>query len=288
MPSPEADTLVSSSHEEDLALGDGGGRRRVVVTRSYALSPWRVAVHAEPFYIDPLHLEERAWITAWRSNTENEAGEREPDDIHCHATLSDGFIAADTGAFLGIYTDGFTPEFELPPGFAVPVDAGTRLVFQPMFNNRHPERRMSRMRLEVDYVTEAEGRALGLRPLQGFAVSVVSPELYWVEPFETDVKERFFRVPVSGRVHAVGAHLHPYGETVELRRESDKEVLFTARMEHGTSLGENRLSTYCSEEGFYLTAGERCRLTVLYVNESGERVDAMGGVFLFYDPEGTP
>ncbi len=65
----------------DERLPDGV-LRRSILTRRYRLRPWRVGIHAEPLRLKPFSDSERVWIIRWWSNTENAAGEREPDDIH--------------------------------------------------------------------------------------------------------------------------------------------------------------------------------------------------------------
>jgi hypothetical protein len=38
----------------------------------------------------------------------------------------------------------------------------------------------------------------------------------------------------------------------------------------------------------YRAAGESWRVTSTYANATAERIDAMAGLFVFYDPEGKP
>jgi hypothetical protein len=279
---------MTAAVDEDLPAAPDGMRTRVVVTKPYPLAAGAVAIMAEPFAVRAFDPVGTAWIRSWESNTEDPEGAREPDDIHCHATLTDVVITGESAGFRGIYTDGFTPRFELPEGFAVTVAPGERLLFQPMFNNRRPEPRASRMRVRVQWVDDAAARERALRPLRGFTVSVASPERWWIDPFQSDVKTRDFVMPVTGRVHAIGGHLHPHGASIELRRESDGWVPFTARLTKAADLGDARLSTYASREGFAVRAGDRWRVTSLYENPTGDRIDAMAGLFLFYDPDGKP
>jgi hypothetical protein len=144
------------------------------------------------------------------------------------------------------------------------------------------------MRIRVDYLLEDEAKARNLRPLMGFVVSVVKPELYWVKPGDTDVRRRSFTMPVTGRVHAAGAHLHPHGRWVDLRREHDGAVLLTTRMDDATDVATQRLSTYASTEGFFVREGDEYTVGAEYANPTDRPIDAMAGLFLFYDPEGKP
>ena len=278
---------LDPGYVKDEVVSEAGVHRRTILTHSYLLHANLVAQMPEPFLVRPFDLKERVWITAWASNTEDPDGRREPDDIHCHSSLSDKAIQAGQDMFVGVCTDGFTPRFVLPEGFGIAVDPGDSYFFRPMFNNRRPDPRLARMRVVIDYLTDAEagGRLTALR---GFAVSATRPDLYYVMPNQDDTKSRAFPMPFSGRIHAIGAHLHPYGRSVELRRDSDRKVMFTARMTQAEDLGDWRLSTYVSKEGFYVAKDEPFQVTAVYVNDSEKRADAMAGFFIFYDPEGKP
>lgn len=275
--------------DKDAAIaGKPGHYRKTVITKTYPLRANVVNIMAAPFRIGRFRMGEKVWITGWRSNTENEDGSRAPDDIHCHTTLSDVPMIQDDGQlFMGAYTDGFTPVFDLPEGFAVPVPAGQRMIFQPMFNNRRPEARKARMRLDIDYVPESERRRT-FRALSAYTIRVSDDDMYWVEPRASDTRTRVIEVPFEGRVHAMGGHVHPYGEYIELRRERDHEVLFTAKLLKAESLEDQRLTTYQSAKGFFVRRGEQLRITAHYDNPTDEKIDAMGGLFVLYDPEGEP
>lgn len=290
---PQARSSWMPGIDKNEALGEGPFFRKTVVTRAYDLEPWLVNFHAEPFRVKPFSRTEDVYITRWRSNTEEPDGTRSPDDIHCHTYMADSFPRqVDAWLFTGIYTDGFTPVFELPEGFGIRVPKGQAFKFLPMFNNRRAEQRKARMRLEVDY---APVSALpDMTSLSAFTVSSARPDTYWIQPrepgteFYRDVKAREITMPTGGRVHAIGAHLHPYGRSVELKRVRDDKVMFTAVMIEAAELEHQRLTTYQSKEGFYVRRGERYVVTTIYENTTDEKIDAMGGLFLFYDPDGTP
>ena len=214
---------------------------------------------------------------------------RAPDDIHCHAFFSNTRLFQDDGQlYTGLFTDGFTPVVDIPEGFAIPIEKGKRMLFAPMFNNRRPDGRKARMRLNIDYVPDSE-KTRNYRPLRAFTISVViRPDLYWVEPGKIDERSRVIESPFEGRVHLVGAHLHPYGEYVELIREKTHKVLVTCRMHTADKLEDARLSVYSSTEGFYVVRGEKLRVTTVYDNKTDEKIDAMGGMVLMYDPTGEP
>ena len=130
--------------------------------------------------------------------------------------------------------------------------------------------------------------------LKSFTLSSARPDLYMIPPREPGTEHyhhemiRHAVAPVTGRIHAMGAHLHPYGKYVELRRERNDEVLFTARMVEAEELENQVLTTYSSTEGVYIRQGERLIITTVYENPLDEEIDAMGGFFILYDPEGEP
>lgn len=282
--------------DKDAAVEGTPFFRKTIVTRPYKLRPWLVNYHAEPFKVKPFSTEEDVYITHWRSNTEEPDGTRSPDDIHCHTYLADSFPRQTGGwLFRGVFTDGFTPEFTLPEGYGVRVPKGESFRFLPMFNNRRPDARQAVMRVEVDYIPASRiPKDKPLTELRAFTLSSAEPDTYWVrarekgEPPLRDVKKAPGTFPVSGRVHAIGAHLHPGGRTVELKRMRDKKVLHTARLVDAELLEHQRLTNYISEEGFFIRRGERILVTTIYENASYEKIDAMGGIFVFYDPKGRP
>lgn len=286
-PMPEAPKEEPGSVKDEF-VGEGGFHRRTVLTDAYLLAANRINLMPEPYHVPPFDLRERVYITAWSSNTEDADGTRAPDDVHCHSVMSDMPVKLEGNRlWSGVCTDGFTPRMVLPEGFGIAVEPGTRYIFRPMFNNRRPEARLARMRVVLDYVKESEAKGR-LRALRAMVAPARIPETYRVAPGETDVQSRVIEMPFSGRVHAIGAHLHPYGESVSLARESDRHVLFTAHMRRAADLGDWKLSTYASTEGFYVAKGQAYRVTGTYKNDSDKPADAMAGLFVFYDPEGRP
>jgi hypothetical protein len=286
-PVPEA-PKETPGFVKDEVVPEGGFRRRTVLTDAYALSSNRINIMPEPYHVPPFDDKERVFITAWSSNTEDADGTRAPDDVHCHSVMSDMPVKLEGNRlWSGVCTDGFTPRMVLPEGFGIAVEPGTKYIFRPMFNNRRPNARLARMRVVLDYVKESEAKR-PLKALRAFVAPAKVPETYRVPAGQTDVQSRVIELPFSGRVHAIGAHLHPYGESVSLTRESDGQVLFTARMSRAEDLGDWKLSTYSSPEGFYVHKKEAFRVTGTYVNDSAQPADAMAGLFVFYDPEGQP
>ncbi len=266
---------------------EGDFQSRTVVTSVYGLVPEQINVHTEPFKIDPFDAQETVWLRGWSVSMEDADGQPAPGDLQCHATLSDLPLWAEDRVFQGLCTDGFTPDFQLPDGFAIKVPAGARWIFQPMFSNRRRVEHEVRMRIDTRFVLESD-RTADYTPLSCFAVSVEYPQMYWVAANSTDTRTRTFKAPQSGRVHAIGGHIHPYGKHLELIRESTGEVLYRPELSGEEELAKRRLPLYTSGDGFYMREGETLRINSFYVNPTDGIVDAMGGFFVFFDPKGKP
>lgn len=265
-----------------------GFARKEVLSRGYELKPWDVNIHTEPFRVSPFSRDEDVWVTNWHSNTENEQGEREPDDIHCHAIFSmDPVLQDDVQDFRGLFTDGFSPVFTLPEGFAVRVRRGERMMFQPMFNNRRPEGRIARMRLHADFVPDSK-KPREYVELRATILRASLRDIYWVEGGQFDRRTRVVEAPFQGRIHAVGAHLHPYGLYVELEDELAKSVIATCRLRPAEKPEDARLDILHFPAGIYIKRGQKLRVTTVYENTSATKIDAMGGMYVLYDPLGKP
>ncbi len=275
--------------DEDAPIpGRPGYFRKHILTRGYKLNAMDINVHTARFRIGIFGSGEPAWITAWESNTEDPEGNREPDDIHCHSQLTDEAVVQDDGqVFTGLFTDGFTPVMRLPEGFGIPVPRGRRMWFAPMFNNRRPTARVSRMRLKIDYLPQALAKK-PMRALRSYTLRVAQRDFYWIKAGKIDTRTRVVEAPFAGRVHSIGGHIHPYGDFVELKRERTNEVLFTAKLRKDGKIEDQRLDTYSSVKGFYVARGEPLRITTVYTNDTDATIDAMGGLFMLYDPEGKP
>jgi len=283
---PEGDFLGTGVDRDERITE--GLYRKTLVSRAYSVLAEQINVHTEPFEIEPFSKTERVWVIGWKTTALGGEGEFLPEDIQCHTLLTNHpLYQEEETPFEGICTDGFTPVFKFPEGFGLSVRAGMRLHYQPMFNNRHDEGCRVRMKLEVDYVPDSEIKQ-PMRALHCFALSVCYPDMYWVAPHTRDVLTREFEMTFSGRIHAIGGHIHPTGEFVELKRVRDGEVMFTAVLSKEEKLADRRLSTYSSEKGFYVRKGETFLMTSIHDNQGDERADAMGGFFIFFDPEGKP
>lgn len=284
---PRESRILGTGVDKDEKV-DGALHKKTLISRAYAIEGDQINIHTEPFRIKPFSRTKRVFLTGWRTDAVADEGSVMPEDIQCHTILSEEPLYQENeNMFRGLCTDGFTPEFLFPKGFGMPVEAGERLTFQPMFNNRHELGCRVRMRLEVDYLVEGP-ETQGMRGLRVFVVSVAYPDMYYVPPNQKHVVRREFEAPFTGRVHAIGGHIHPMGDHLELKRVRDQKVMYTATLTKAKAIKDRRLNTYASVEGFFVKEGDTYQMTSVYINTSDEQQDAMGGFFIFYDPEGKP
>jgi hypothetical protein len=90
------------------------------------------------------------------------------------------------------------------------------------------------------------------------------------------------------RIHLIGAHLHPFVESMELRDLTTGESLYTV---HPTApeqgIGIAHVEMYSSQEGIPLYQDHEYEVVSVYDNTSGIDQDAMATFFLYlYDADG--
>jgi hypothetical protein len=83
-------------------------------------------------------------------------------------------------------------------------------------------------------------------------------------------------------LHYIGVHLHPYGESLELKDLTTNETIFKshARNRKGRA-GLEHVDAYSSIEGTRLFKDHEYTLISVYENDSGEMQDAMAIMFLY-------
>jgi hypothetical protein len=90
------------------------------------------------------------------------------------------------------------------------------------------------------------------------------------------------------RIHMIGAHLHPFAESFELRDLTTGESLYTLRPRGPeTGIGLADVALYSSKEGIPLYKDHDYEVVSVYDNISGIDQDAMATFFLYlYDADG--
>jgi len=227
---------------------------------------------------------EDLWLVGYHTKIVDQSGHPISREFQCHTYLGTSLPQHHThDQVVGLFSDGYTEDFVLPPGFGILFKAGEKIYWTPMFNNRHPEAASASMRLTLEVIRAANLRR-PLAPLRTTFRTVQVPDLYYVNPGK-DVKETTFTLPFTGKIHAMGTHIHPYGVSVELIRADSGETVWNAT---GTQDASGRLVSmpvYSSAGGYPVRPGDRFRLRATYRNTTDKRIDAMAGVFILYSPD---
>jgi hypothetical protein len=111
---------------------------------------------------------------------------------------------------------------------------------------------------------------------------------HWVvepgpETSETNVT-RYLNLESDTRVHFIGAHMHPYGESLEFVDLTDGRVIFEAVVKNTTTrVGLQHIGSMTSEEGIPLYKDHQYGLISKYNNPTDEPTDAMASMFLYME-----
>ncbi len=84
-------------------------------------------------------------------------------------------------------------------------------------------------------------------------------------------------------IHVVTGHLHPYGESIELRDATENKSLFKARAETAKDrVALTLLEAYTSAEGFPVYTDHQYEIVSVYDNTTDHDVDAMAVLYLYF------
>ena len=239
-----------------------------------------------PGGVIPLEFEEAVWILGYSTKIVDDEGSELGRDLQCHSMMVSPLDESWKGSahngtpFEGFFSDGFTPKLILPQGFGVFLDDGESLELSPMFNNRSPDPVSASMKVTVDFVRQRD-LTEPLRPLFATVGTVTDPFLYMVPPGE-DVRERQYRFPYAGVIHAMGVHIHPYGRSFELINLTRGETVWLADGTHGEDGRLTEMPFYSSATGYSFTPEDRFLLRATYYNPTDVEQDAMAGLFFFF------
>ena len=237
-----------------------------------------VLAHHLPRAMREFWFDEPVWVIAYRTDLFDARGNRPAENYLCHTFFSDERVdQRQENELKGIYSDAFTPEVRLPDGFGIPLLAGERLHWMPMFNNRSDD--PARVEMKV-VITLIRGKDLKkpLHPLYASLRSVETPHLYFVPPGH-DERQVTFSLPFDARLHFLGTHIHPHGVSIELYNTTRQEQVW-----RGKRKGDPRgsMEIYSNTDGYPIHAGETFRITAVYENPEAGKIDAMAGLFMLY------
>jgi hypothetical protein len=88
-------------------------------------------------------------------------------------------------------------------------------------------------------------------------------------------------LPFDTTIHAIAAHLHAHGTSLELRDLTEKKTVFRSEAKQfGDRVGVERLEPYVSAEGIPVYRDHEYELVSVYDNDSGGEVDAMAVMYI--------
>ena len=246
-------------------------------TRLVELEAGSLAHHV-PGAMKNLRFAEPVWVIAYKTEIVDHQGKTPRQNYLCHTFLADQHVDQHPENELkGIYSDAFTPEVRLPPGFGILFSPQDSLHWMPMFNNRGPDAARVAMKVRVS-VIRAKDLNKPLQPLYASLRSVQAPHLFFVPPGK-DQREIRFTLPFNGRIHFLGTHLHPYGVSVELYNVTRNVQVWKGRR---TSGPESPMEVYSSAGGQPIHAGDIYKIVASYDNSAKDKIDAMAGLFMLY------
>ena len=241
-------------------------------------------VYSPPGLMRDLHFAEPVWVIGYKSTVIDRHGNPPLVNYLCHTFFGDQkVVQRQDQRMRAVYSDGFTPEVWLPEGYGLPMTPHDDLHWMPMFNNRDANPATVEMNIEVTVIRQKD-LVKPLRRVYSTLRSVQVPHLFYVEP-KRHQQQTTFPLTFSGRIHFIGTHIHPHGESIELFNVTRGQRVWMGSMKKDAAKREVAMDTYSSAQGYPVKAGEVFRITSVYNNPTSRPIDAMAAVFLFYSLE---
>jgi len=231
-------------------------------------------------------VSEPVWVIGYRTWILDSESRAPRENYLCHTffgsspAVQPGDPEVSQPPMSAVYSDAFTERIELPEGFGVRLAPEDNLEWMPMFNNRSGQPADLHMKGELTVIRERDLRK-PLRRLYCSLYSVKSPHLYFVPPGRHE-EQATFELPFDGRIHFIGTHIHPCGESIELRHESRHDQVWKGLRKTDAAGRMTGMEVYSSVAGYPVQAFETFRLIAVYDNPTARPIDAMAGIFLFY------
>ncbi len=233
-----------------------------------------------------LKLPEDAWLVGYKVEVFDKEGQALPRDLVCHTFLGDRIpMPTDPHhqALKGTYSDGFTAEINFHEGFGIPYKAGQELIWMPMFNNRGMSPVSAVARVTYRLIWD-KNLPQPLQKLNATMHSVEFPALYYVSPGK-DVRETKFHLRFKGKIHMMGTHIHPYGVSMELMNLTRNETVWKAEGRVDSEGDLVSMPVYQNLKGYAVEPNDQFKLVATYHNTTDEDIDAMAGLYIFYNAE---
>lgn len=247
----------------------------------------KLAFHA-PGSMVQFAFAEPVWIIAYETEIHDAAGQPPAENYLCHTFFGNRHVEqlkSPDGRMIapemkGLFSDAFTRNVRLPDGFAIHVLAGEELEWMPMFNNRGDEDERVAMSATIHLIRDSDVLK-PLQPVYSVLQSVSMPHLFYVRPGR-DERQTTFELPFEGRIHLIGAHIHPHAKSVSLSNITRNEPVWNGVARDDSSGHTVGMALYSDASGYPVHAGEVFKLVSVYDNPNRFPIDAMAGVFLVY------
>jgi hypothetical protein len=233
---------------------------------------------------------EPVWVIGFKTEIFDSDGKQPRDNYLCHTFISNRTPderlldhSAHGQEMSAIYSDGFTQEVRLPDGFGLLIEPDEELNWVPLFNNRQDRPAKVRMAVSVTLI-RGQDVTKPLHRLYSTLQSVKVPHLFFVPPGRHQ-RQSTFEFLFDGRIHFMGTHVHPHGESVELFNVSRQERVWKGTRKNNPAGQMVGMDVYSDPEGYPVHFGETYRITSVYDNPTDHDIDAMAGLFVFYSLE---
>ena len=242
-----------------------------------------LAFHS-PQAVKILRFAEAVWVIGYKAEILDVEGNKPRNNHLCHTFLGDQRVMQHQDREMrALYSDAFTGEIQFPEGFGMRFGPEDKLHWMPLFNNRGEQLARVRMRCEIVLIREKDLKK-PLRRLYSTLRSVQVPHLFFVPPGRHE-SEATFELPFNGRIHFIGTHIHPHGESMELSNVSRRERVWRGSRKNDSQGRMIGMEVYSSDRGYPVRAGDTYRVKSTYNNPTRHEIDAMAGVFIFYSRE---
>lgn len=111
---------------------------------------------------------------------------------------------------------------------------------------------------------------------------------HWMVPpgkhqYRYPVESKFLAdLPFDTTVHYINAHLHPHGESIELRDVTEGKTIFrSVAVNNAARSGIEKLTDFSSTEGVLIDRGHQYEMITEYNNTTDHDIDAMAILFLY-------
>lgn len=255
------------------------------------------------------------WITAYRTEVVDAGdGQRMGDEFFCHSQ-----VQLDNTTRLLVTATGIN-DIRFPEGFGLPLNQIINGIPDPrwrgvsvygmVLNNFDPTmNRATRVRATLNYFTDAEARAVGLKKLYKVELPMTvqpspgeAPEVvhggeacvlvgglksHWLVPPGKQTTTKLYRdfFPVDATVHYANVHLHNHGVRMRVIDLTAGTTLWQTDVIYEPSRRQiAQIPVYSSVVGFPVFKDHEYEIQAEYDNVSSEPVDAMAVIYLYYHP----